>query len=278
MEDVEDDRYGAFEPEVDYQFEDEMNETVEWLDEGHFISQDFLKNLEDGSTLSPPPERPLRVHTYLRTEHDLAFQHTCHPFISFVYLLENADQGSDVFLSSPYLTDKHAIDQLVHYAKPVQENGSGLNIYILLGPEEYNQQIIKSFVGDNMQRFWAVHKLKIRTFGHIETKIRRGKMVHSKGFVTSCGAMVGSYNYTWGSRLHHREDSIVLGPGSIASDIAKDIQEVWDASTDFTVENPSKRKATSPAGPPPPGYKPPKKAPEASGDSSKGTNNSTSTK
>jgi hypothetical protein len=125
-----------------------------------------------------------------------------------------------------------------------------------------------------MQRFWAVHKLKIRTFGHFETKIQRGKMVHSKGFVTSCGAMVGSYNYTWGSRLRHREDSI----GSIASDVAKDIKEVWDASTDFTVENPSKRKATSPAGTPPPGYKPPKKAPEASGDSSKGTNNSTSTK
>jgi hypothetical protein len=26
-----------------------------------------------------------------------------------------------------------------------------------------------------MQRFWAVHKLKIRTFGHFETKIQRGK-------------------------------------------------------------------------------------------------------
>lgn len=106
-----------------------MNETVEWLDEDPFISQDFLKDLEDGSTLSPPPERPLRVvHTYLRTEHALAFQHPCHPFISFVYLLENADQGSDVFLSSTYLTDKHAINQLAHYAKPVQETGSGLNI------------------------------------------------------------------------------------------------------------------------------------------------------
>jgi hypothetical protein len=128
-------------------------------------------------------ERPLRVHTYLRIEHDLAFQHPSHPFISFVY------------------------------------------------------------------------------------------------FVTSCGAMAGSYYHTWGSRLRHREDSIVLGPGSIESDVAKDIKEVWDASTDFTVENPSKRKATSPAGPiPPPGYKPPQKAPEASGDSSKGTNNSTSTK
>jgi hypothetical protein len=71
----------------------------------------------------------------------------------------------------------------------------------------------------------------------------------------------------------------VLGPGLIASDVAKDIKEVWDVSTDFTVENPSKRKATSPAaGPPLPGYKPPQKVPEASGDSSKGTNNSTNTK
>ena len=114
MDDVDNTLPGAFKPEIDYAFEEEMNAAIEWLDDGHLVAQDFMKALADGKELSPPPERPLRVHTFIRTEHDTSYQHEQHPFIAAVYLLSTANEGSDVFLSAPYLTDKHFLDQLAH--------------------------------------------------------------------------------------------------------------------------------------------------------------------
>lgn len=70
--------------------------------------------------------------------------HPNHPMVALVHLLASADAGSDVFMSVPFLSDFNVIDQLCHYAEP---NTSGLNIYILLGPNFWNKSNLQDFVG-----------------------------------------------------------------------------------------------------------------------------------
>lgn len=258
MQDVDDEVIGCFSNELDIGYEEEMSSRIEWLDDGHFITQDFLVDLNDGSRLQLPGDRPLRVHTFIRDQHDTSYQHPAHPFTALVHMLDAADENSDVFCSAPYLTDKHALDQLAHYAKPVVESGRNLSIHVILGPEPYNQKVLNDFVGDSIRKYWAVKRLKIRVFGHLETAELKPKIVHSKALVSTAGAMIGSYNYTYAARFRNREDAVVVGPGTIVDGIREDLFEVWNAAEELAVMHPHEKHDTSRPRKLPPGYKPPK--------------------
>lgn len=152
MQDVDDEVIGCFSNELDIGYEEEMSSRIEWLiDEGHFIAQDFLVDLNDGSRLQSPEDCSLRVHTFIRDQCDTSYQHPVHPFTAFVHLLNAADENLDVFCSAPYLTDKHVLDHLAHYAMSVDESGRNLSIHVILGPKLYNQKVLNDFVGDSIQ-------------------------------------------------------------------------------------------------------------------------------
>jgi len=104
MQDVDDEVIGCFSNELDIGYEEEMSSRIEWLDDGHFITQDFLADLNDGSRLQLPEDRPLRVHTFIRDQDDTSYQHPAHPFTALVHMLDAACENSDVFCSAPYLT------------------------------------------------------------------------------------------------------------------------------------------------------------------------------
>jgi len=130
---------------------------------------------------------------------------------------------------------------------------------VILGPELYNQKVLNDFVGDSMQKYWAVKRLKIKVFGHLETVELKAKFVHSKALVSTAGAMIGSYNYTYAARFRNREDAIVVGPGTMVDGIREDLLQVWNAAEEFSVMHPNEKHDTSRPRKLPPGYKPPKK-------------------
>ena len=72
MEDIDREPLGPiFASEIDYDYENEMQEKELWLDEGHFLEQSFLHDVE-GNRIAVPQERSLRVHTFLRDINDQA--------------------------------------------------------------------------------------------------------------------------------------------------------------------------------------------------------------
>lgn len=243
MDDIDREPNGIhFHGEINEKYESEMFESEEWLDEGHFLRQTFLKDAE-GVDVQIPTLRPLRVHTFLRDIRDEAISHPSHPFLAFVYLLKNSQEKSEVVISAPYLTDAHVIDQLAYYAKPVAEGGRKLVIKVILGPEPCNVDVIEKFIGDDDQKFWSVRRLQFRIFGNVQTEHTKGKMVHSKSMVTSTGAMVGSYNYSYASRFRNREEGFLFSPDSrYCSEIRDDLLAVWDISEEYKMKSPREKR------------------------------------
>ena len=264
MEDIDREPHGIhFKGEIDEEYEREMFESEEWLEDGHFLQQSFLRDRE-GVDVLVPQQRPLRVHTFLRNIRDEAISHPAHPFLAFVHLLKSPEENSEVVLSAPYLTDAHVIDQLAHYAKPVAENGKRLLIKVILGPEPYNVDVINKFVGDSEQKYWSVRRLKIKTFGTLQTRSTKGTIVHSKSIVTSAGAMVGSYNFSYASRFRNREDGFLISQDSpFCQEIKVDLLAVWSAGEEYTLKNPRAKRDEQEAEEVkrkrllPPGYHPP---------------------
>lgn len=216
-----------FDVDVDVDFELAEQDATVWIGDGHFIDQSWVNQGTDDA-IEATEERPAVLHTCLRhptsePEAGKSYAHDCHPFVAFVHLLQNAQEGSDVFLSIPYLSDFTAIDQLCHYADP--EYG-GLQIYIVLGPKTWNVECLEKFVGRSKSRETALARLHIKRFGR-DDGVTSASFSHSKAMVSSAGVMIGSYNFTNAARLRHMEHGVLLGQDFDSSGLRSELQNLW---------------------------------------------------
>ena len=194
----------------------------QWLFQGRDLRTDVCLS----------PERPLDVHTYLRGNNRQSFAHNRHPFVAALYLLREADGGSAVYISAPFLTDTYFLDELCHYAKSIEDGGLSLQVHLLLGPAAFNETVINRFIGSSQVRFESVSRLSLRRYG-IDTPVQNSAYMHTKVLISTAGTMIGSYNYTFASRFHHREDGIVIENGPMTDRYRERFQDVWDVSTVF---------------------------------------------
>lgn len=218
---------------VDLEYEREMQRTqCEWVidGEGYFMHRRWVQN--DGqdvlfaATIDPGEgtgTTPVgRAHTYIRSISNQSIVHDRHPFLGVVHLLRSATDRSTVYVSVPFLTDHHLLDEFCHFAK---SNVKDLDIRIIIGPQQWVEDQLKDFVDTFEHREKAISKLHIRRFGRNESSY-----CHSKAIVSSGGAMIGSYNYTYASRFRHREDAVVLPPGPEVDGLRQSLAAVWDRS------------------------------------------------
>jgi PLD-like domain len=216
-----------FDVDVDVAFERAEQEATMWIGDGHFIDQSWVNQGTDNA-IEATVERPAILHTCLRhpasvPEAGKSFAHDCHPFVAFVHLLRNARQGSEVYMSIPYLSDFTVIDQLCHYADPAY---GGLQIYIVLGPKTWNVECLERFVGRSQSRETALARLHIKRFGRDDGSAA-ASFCHSKAMVSSAGVMIGSYNFTNAARLRHTEHGVLLGVDFDSSGLLAELQNLW---------------------------------------------------
>lgn len=76
---------------------------------------------EETDNDSSSPFSTTIVHTFVRNQDGESVCHDKHPFVACVHLLRRASDSSIVHLSVPYLSDLHFIDELCHYAKPIDQ-------------------------------------------------------------------------------------------------------------------------------------------------------------
>ncbi|KAG7364721.1 hypothetical protein IV203_037923 [Nitzschia inconspicua] len=241
---------------IDLEYEHWMQQKLCSLIEGaneYFMHRDWVLG---GSTeevlLRVDPNQPVHipVHTHVRSRNDEALVHDQHPFLAGVYLLRNAEAFSTVYVSAPFVTDMHFLDELCHFAKTVAAGGKDLKIRVVLGPQrwvtEELQRFVRAFSETGSQlREEAIGRLAVRRFGTDNND--RSSYCHSKAMVSTAGAMVGSYNYTYASRYRHREDGVFMPPGAAVDNLRARLHSIWDAG-----EPVSFRRSR-----PPPGYIPP---------------------
>ena len=239
--DREDDWATAPERFIDMRYEHEMQDAIEWLDEGHFISQEWFRNGEE-SAVQLSTKRPLVVHTYRRGRNHESYAHDAHPLVAFVHLLKEAPIKSEVFVSMPYFTDFSVIDHLAHYAKSEAEGGSDLQIKIIFGPDAMNKTELQRFIGHSRARYEAVERLTIHEYGICHTPQRPGKLMHSKAIITATAGMTGSYNYTYGSRYRHGEDGLVFEDKEMLDMYKRIFRSVWHNTVPVKLEEPKDSK------------------------------------
>ena len=162
-------------------------------------------------------ERPLLLFTQNpgnapRTKCGVA--HENHPFVAMVHLLKEAEVGSTVYMSMPYVTDKQVMDELCYFAQPRDNDGRDLKINIILCETEDNKDFInQDFLAGRNDILDACQRLNIRS-----TPMYPG-FCHTKAIVSTAGFMVGSYNYTYAARMYNYEHGILLGPGDTAQTV-----------------------------------------------------------
>lgn len=206
------------------------------------------------------PDRPttcLSVHTHERNIRDEAVLHDRHPFVAVIHLLRNAEISSTVYLSAPFLTDLQVVDELCHYAQPVAAGGRHLTIRVIVGPQRWVTAELQRFVhafaqqeGGCQQREEAIGRLEIRRFGTTDNNetTRVSSHCHSTAMVSTAGAIVGSYNYTYASRYRYREDGCYMPPGAAdVESLRTRLHAVWDAGEPVAIRRLR----------PPPGYNSP---------------------
>lgn len=244
--------------EVDLAFEEREQDGLERVGDGHYYSDIWERRMGmlDNVQRTVSLERPLLLHTSLRwgptnqgldgqdqeMQADLigkSYAHDRHPFVAFRDLLQEADRGSAVYMSVPFLTDFCVMDQLCHFANP--EYG-GLKIYIILGPASFNvPQILKFINGDERIR-GAMSRLHIKVFGTDGTSMD-AYYSHSKAIVSSAGAMVGSYNYTAKSRLAHLEHAVLLDATTNDVEMLREeLKSGWENIQSDVLSFPSKKR------------------------------------
>lgn len=185
------------------------------------------------------------VHTFARNQDGESICHDKHPFVACVHLLRTASDSSIVHISVPYLSDLHFIDELCHYAKPIEQGGKNLEIRIVLGPEQWVKDRLHNYVNNpiqeagRQQRESALRRLAIREWGTSR------RFSHSKAMVSAAGAIVGSYNYTYAARYYHYEEGVFLSSNHSELEALRNrIEELWRVS----------RPVVTLARRPPPGY------------------------
>lgn len=230
--------------DVDIAFEDAANSAMERVGDGHFYNDVWIRRmgmLGDDQEISRDGS-PLLLHTSMRwaatvTEEDgtetatvrelvgRSIAHDRHPYVALLSLLRAAEKTSSVYISAPYLTDFQVLDQLCHYANP--EYG-GLKIYVILGPASFNTRLFRSFIRNDEQIRLALSRLHIKIYGD-DGPTMNSNIFHSKAFVSTAGAMVGSYNYTNKARLVQFEHSVMLGEEERdVSGLREELRVFWD--------------------------------------------------
>lgn len=133
------------------------------------------------------------------------------------------------------------MDELAHYAKPVAEGGKNLEVRMIIGSKKWAKTEIRRYLthkaGGNdvrRRRKSALDRLRIRTWGRDPPynpnepyTSCRSRYSHAKTIVTSAGAMMGSYNFTFASRNCHFEDGVVIAPGEQVNELRADLQAIW---------------------------------------------------
>ena len=223
---------------LDIGYEHEMQDAEEWLEEGHFISQTWFEQGNPPTAVQLSSKRPLMVHTYRRNTIHESYAHDAHPLVAFHHLLAEAPLESDVFISMPFFTDFLVIDNLARYAKCEKDGGRDLKIKIIFGPDDSNKAELQRFIGQSRPRYEAVKRLDMREYGVIHTQERRGKMMHSKTMITATAGMMGSYNYTYGSRFRHGEDGLVFDDKDMLNTYRVIFASVWAKSTPIEIQEP----------------------------------------
>jgi hypothetical protein len=79
----------------------------------------------------------ISIHTQVRNIDDEALIHDRYPFVAMIYLLRNAETLSTVYVSVPFLTDMHIIDEMSFYAKHLLAGGRNLKTPIIIGPLDH---------------------------------------------------------------------------------------------------------------------------------------------
>lgn len=223
---------------IDLDYEHEMQRKhCSWIEggQGHFMHRRWvLTNSNDEVLLRVDANGPtcFSVHTHVRNISDEACVHDQHPFVAMIYLLRNAETSSTVYVSVPFLTDMHIVDELCHYAKPVSEGGRDLTIRVILGPQRWVTSELQRFVNAFAQegcrlREEAIGRLAVRRFG--TDNGTRSSYCHSKAMASTAGAIAGSYNYTYASRYRHREDGCYMPPGADVESLRNRLHAIWDA-------------------------------------------------
>lgn len=248
---------------VDLEYEHDMQrEHCIWIEngQGHFLRRTWLRVAEREVVLCNVGSREgLGVHTHVRNINDESYAHDRHPFVAAIHLLSNAQENSTVYISVPFVTDMHFLDELCHYAKPVVLGGRGLVVRVTVGPQRWVTNEFRRFVdgdfagaaGNSNDREMAIGRLQLRRFG-TDQDAKRSSYSHTTAMYTTAGALVGSYNFTYASKYRHREDGLMMPPGIEADSLRQRLEDVWNAGESFTVRGRHVR--------PPPGYVPPPEA------------------
>ena len=252
----DDHHHSQGELDVDLAFEMQEFESNELVGDGLFYNDTWL--LLDGQLDTYKKlvvcEHPIFLNTAVRWQENddgvnskkilTSKVHDHHQFLGFMSLLENAEKNSSVYMSIPYLADKYLIDQLCHFSKP--EYG-GLQFYIILGPKPFNTEFLKAFIKKEkeVQIREALSRLHIKVFG-TDDDSPESYFSHSKGMVSTAGAMIGSYSYTAKARLRHFEHAVLLAPDCEATQMLRDeLRNGWNAipSDEMTFPAPPKVEA-----------------------------------
>ena len=179
----EDWRVSDFHTIVDIAYEHRMQDSEVWLDENHFLTQDWYKD-SNNARIILSKDRPLLVHTWgERDEQGKSMAHDCHRMIALVHLLQTASVGSEVFISIPFLSDFHVIDQLGCFARPAKDGGRDLTIKVVLGPDDENRRCFERFIGNCEQRYSATQRLQVRQFG--DHQGNTDQYAHTKAVISS---------------------------------------------------------------------------------------------
>jgi hypothetical protein len=149
----------------------------------------------------------------------LSIAHNAHPFVAFVHLLRNAQEGSTVHISIPYLTDVNALNELCHHQASLN-----LNIRAIVGRNKLVFESLNEFIGQSAQRQRAVEQLQLRA------QDPNRPFAHTKGLISSAGCMIGSYNFTIAARKKNVEHGMVYDPGPICDELRAQLDSVWETA------------------------------------------------
>lgn len=192
----------------DMDFETEMAARLIRNRKGYFLRRDWL--FVDDSEVCLNERRPLLLYTQAHhAEPGTACSktHNQHPFVALVHLLKHANVASTVFISMPYFTDMHVLDELCHFAQDEKKGGRSLVMNVILSQTKDNKGKINEFIGGSADVQKAVERLRLRS-----TKASPG-VCHSNAIYSTAGVMTGSYNFATAARLYNQEHGLFLGTG-----------------------------------------------------------------
>ena len=202
---------------------------------GYFLRRDWL--FINGSEVCLNERRPLLLYTQGHDAEpgtECSKAHDQHLFVALVHLLKHADVGSTVFISMPYFTDVHVMDELCHFAQSEEKGGRNLVINVVLSQTVENKQNINAFIGGNPDIQQAVERLGLRS-----TRVHPG-FCNSKAVWSTAGTITGSCNFAHAARLHDQEHGVLLGPGHEDNEqLRRQLEERWNRATPMVPATPT---------------------------------------